>query len=116
MVLELKKCLYLSLRLNSVEQQLRINTLLSSKGYVELLEIIIQSVNNFFLYLKTKFNYDTYSYLRLNEIPPYKYVIQSTLVISKSKGLLEIIRDLRTSTYQTCRTEEKIDRKAIFYT
>ena len=34
-------------------------------------------------------------------------VIQSTLVISKSKGLSEILRDIRTSTYQICRIEEK---------
>ena len=34
--------------------------------------------------------------------------IQSTLVISNSKGLSEILRDIRTSTYQICRIEEKI--------
>ena len=34
--------------------------------------------------------------------------IQSTLVISKSKGLPEILRDIRTSTYQLCTIEEKI--------
>ena len=33
--------------------------------------------------------------------------IQSTLVISKSKGLSEILRDIRTSTYQICRIEKK---------
>ena len=33
--------------------------------------------------------------------------IQSTLVISKSKGLSEILRDIRTSTYQICKIEEK---------
>ena len=32
--------------------------------------------------------------------------IQSTLVISKSKGLYETLRDIRTSTYQFCGTEE----------
>ena len=32
---------------------------------------------------------------------------QSTLVISNSKGLSEILRDIRTSTYQICRIEEK---------
>ena len=36
--------------------------------------------------------------------------IQSTLVISISKGLSEILRDIRTSTYQICRIEEKIIR------
>ena len=34
--------------------------------------------------------------------------IQSTLVISNSKGLSEILRDTRTSTYQICITEEKL--------
>ena len=34
--------------------------------------------------------------------------IQSTLIISTSKGPSEILRDIRTSTYQICRTEEKI--------
>ena len=38
-------------------------------------------------------------------IPNY---IQSTLVISNSKGLSEILRDIRSSTYQVCRIEEKI--------
>ena len=33
--------------------------------------------------------------------------VQSTLVISKSKGLYETLRDIRTSTYQICGTEEK---------
>ena len=32
--------------------------------------------------------------------------LQSTLVISNSKGLSEIPRDIRTSTYQICRTEK----------
>ena len=34
------------------------------------------------------------------------YNIQSTLVISNSKGLYETLRDIRTSTYQICGTEE----------
>ena len=34
--------------------------------------------------------------------------IQPTLVISNSKGLSEILRDIRSSTYQVCRIEEKI--------
>ena len=42
------------------------------------------------------------------------FEIQSTLVISKSKGLFEILRDIRTSTYQICRTEEKIIRTTTF--
>ena len=32
--------------------------------------------------------------------------VQSTLVISNSKGLSETLRDIRTSTYQSCRSEE----------
>ena len=40
--------------------------------------------------------------------------IQSTLVISNSKGLSEILRDIRTSTYQNCRIEEKLIRLTIF--
>ena len=38
----------------------------------------------------------------------YSKHIQSTLVISNSKGLSEILRDIRSSTYQVCRIEEKI--------
>ena len=34
-------------------------------------------------------------------------LIQSTLVISNSKGLFEILRDIRTLTYQICRIEGK---------
>ena len=34
-------------------------------------------------------------------------LLQSTLVISNCKGLSEILRDIRTSTYQTCRMEDK---------
>ena len=37
-------------------------------------------------------------------------IIQLTLVILNSKGLSEILRDIRTSTYQICRIEEKIIR------
>ena len=36
--------------------------------------------------------------------------LQSTPVISNSKGLSEIFRDIRTSTYQICRIEEKLIR------
>ena len=41
--------------------------------------------------------------------------IQSTLFVSKSKGLSEILRDTRTSTYQICRIEEKINRTTTFH-
>ena len=40
--------------------------------------------------------------------------IQSTLVISNSKGLPGILHDIRTSTYQNCRIEEKINRTTTF--
>ena len=40
--------------------------------------------------------------------------VQSTLVISNSKGLSEILRGIRTSTYQICRIEEKIIRLTTF--
>ena len=36
--------------------------------------------------------------------------IQSTLVISKSKGPSETLRDIRTSTYQMCSIEENTNR------
>ena len=38
------------------------------------------------------------------------YAVQLTLAISNSKRLSEILRDIRTSTYQNCRIEEKINR------
>ena len=40
--------------------------------------------------------------------------IQSTLVISNSKGFSEIVRDIRTSTYQICRIEEKLIQLTTF--
>ena len=43
-----------------------------------------------------------------------KLNIQSTLVISNSKGLSEILRDIHISTYQICRIEEKIIRTTAF--
>ena len=41
--------------------------------------------------------------------------IQSTLVISKSKGPAETLRDIRTSTYQMCRIEENTKRTTKFH-
>ena len=41
--------------------------------------------------------------------------LQSTLVISKSKGPSKILRDIRTSTYQICRNEKKIHRATKFH-
>ena len=40
--------------------------------------------------------------------------IQSTLFTSKTKGLSEINRDIRTSTYQICKIEEKINQTTTF--
>ena len=40
--------------------------------------------------------------------------IQSTLVISNSKGLSEILQDIRTSTYQICGIKENINRTTTF--
>ena len=45
----------------------------------------------------------------------HMYKIQSTLVISKSKGPSEILRDIRTSTYQMCKTEENTNRTTKFH-
>ena len=41
--------------------------------------------------------------------------IQSTLVISKSKGPSETLRDIRTSTYQICRIKENTNRTTKFH-
>ena len=40
--------------------------------------------------------------------------IQSTLVISKSKGPSKTVRDIHTSTYQICSIEEKQFEQPIF--
>ena len=42
----------------------------------------------------------------LNRFPNVVVIIQSTLVISKSKGPSKTVRDIRTSTYQICSIEE----------
>ena len=42
------------------------------------------------------------------------HYLQSTLVISNSKGLSEILGDIRTSRYQICRIEKKIIRTTTF--
>ena len=41
--------------------------------------------------------------------------IQSTLIISKSKGPSETIRDIRALTYQICRIEENTNRTTKFH-
>ena len=40
---------------------------------------------------------------------------QSTLVISKSKGPSETLRDIHTSTYQICRIAENTNETTTFY-
>ena len=51
--------------------------------------------------------------------PEYMHIvlffIQSTLVISKSKGPSETLRDIRMSTYQICRIEENTHRTTKFH-
>ena len=41
--------------------------------------------------------------------------LQSTLVISKSKGPTKTLRDIRTLTYQICSIEEKAIRTTKFH-
>ena len=64
------------------------------------------------LYTMEVLLYDTNMYLdvlmMLLIVTTFTSDIQSTLVISNSKGLSEILRDIRSSTYQVCRIEEKI--------
>ena len=41
--------------------------------------------------------------------------LQSITIILKSKGPYQILWDIRASTYQICRIEEKINRTATFH-
>ena len=43
------------------------------------------------------------------------FYVQSTLVISKSKGPSGTLQDIRTSTYQICRIEENTDGATKFH-
>ena len=43
----------------------------------------------------------------------FRFKIYSRLVISKSKGFSEILRDIRTSTYQICRIVEKLNQTSF---
>ena len=50
--------------------------------------------------------------------PPWQFFwieVQSTLVISKSKGPTKTLPDIRTSTYQICSIEEKTIRTTNFH-
>ena len=42
-------------------------------------------------------------------------MVRSTLVISKSKGPAETLRDIRTSTYQMCKIEENTKQTTKFH-
>ena len=63
------------------------------------------------LYFKKRQITDTVVQAQINES---HFPIQSTLVISKSKGPSEKLRDIRTSTYQICRIEENTNRTTKF--
>ena len=54
-------------------------------------------------------------FISCDEIGKLLFVIQSTLVISKSKGPSETLRDIRTSTYQMYRIEENTNRTTKFH-
>ena len=43
------------------------------------------------------------------------FLIHTTLVIAKSKGRSEKLRDIRTSTYHICRHEENVNRTTTFH-
>ena len=49
-----------------------------------------------------------YAYVDMHfvHVPVFLLLLQSTLVISNSKGLSKILRDIRTSTYQIYRLQE----------
>ena len=54
-------------------------------------------------------------YGRPSSLSERKERIQSTLVISKSMGPSETLRDIRSSTYQMCRIEENTNRTTKFH-
>ena len=54
-----------------------------------------------------KGTYGKYSAILIEKLQLYLFYLQSTLVISKSKGPSKRVRDIRTSTYQICSIEEK---------
>ena len=65
----------------------------------------------------TVFNDSVTGLQRLNIQANQTFVayIQSTLVLSKSKGLSEILQDICTLTYQICRIEEIINQTTTFH-
>ena len=60
----------------------------------------------FFIYLFIYLFFLTNDVLYADVSLQFKFNIQSTLVISNSKGLTEILRDIRASTYQSWESEE----------
>ena len=78
--------------------------MLKAKGIVKILYSLTKKQN---IYLSWQYIWSgvlrpsQHSYGHIQTVK-----LQSTLVISKSKGLYETLRDIRTSTYQICGTEE----------
>ena len=58
---------------------------------------------------------DSWSFESVDNVTLVTFIIQSTLVISKSKGPSETLRDIRTSIYQICRIEENTNRTTEFH-
>ena len=74
-------------------------------GFYGESEALILSTHDIGVYGKTRKVRIITKYPSLTS--PLIIVLQSTLVISNSKGLSEILRDIHTWTYQICRIEEK---------
>ena len=79
--------------------------------FVRLYEEIIHA--DYFPYRRT--NRGITSFTTLVSVDIVQHEIQSTLVISKSKGPSEILPDIRTSTYQICRIEANTNRTTKFH-
>ena len=86
----------------------------STKAKLYTIPIAAQSFYNQYLklWMFTAFESATFAFLLTSDM---EKSLQSTLVISKSKGLSEILRYIRTSTYQICRIEDKINRTTLFH-
>ena len=74
----------------------------------------VTSLGNTFFAWRFILNAKVHLWLTISNQKPFGFSvtlhclqIQSTLVISKSKGLSEILRDIRSSTYQISSIEEK---------
>ena len=76
---------------------------------------LITDINDWAKILDKGGQVDTFSSTSRKLSTHTKFKLQSTLVISKSKGPSEILRDIRTSTYQMCRTEENTNRTTKFH-